>query len=92
MRYWRIAILQWIPVLLLRSHLSGAQELFDRFATLVIVHDPESTKGLRNRTTNTVVVPEDAGNVLGSIVLHQLPNLDQLTCGPIEPRVCLRAR
>ena len=40
-----------------------------------MIHNPEATEGLRNRTTITVVVPEDAGNALGTIVLRQLPNL-----------------
>ena len=44
---------------------------------LVMVHNSESTKGLRNRNTITVVVAEDVGNVLRAVVLRQLPNLDQ---------------
>ena len=54
-----------------------------------MIHNPESTEGLRNRTTITVVVPEDAGNALGTIVLRQLPNLDQWDWGRFEPRVYL---
>ena len=52
-----------------------------------MIHNPESTEGLRNRTTITVVVPEDAGNALGAIVLRQLPNLDRWDWGRLEPRV-----
>ena len=40
-----------------------------------MIHNPESTEGLRNRTTIIVVVPEDAGNALGAIVLRHLPIL-----------------
>ena len=54
-----------------------------------MIHNPESTEGLRNRTTISVVVPEDAGNSLGAIVLRQLPNLDQWNWGRLEPRVYL---
>ena len=54
-----------------------------------MIHNPESTEGLRNRTTITVVVPEDAGNALGAIVLRQLPNLDRWDWGRLEPRVYL---
>ena len=52
-----------------------------------MIHNPESTEGLRNRTTITVVVPEDAGNALGAIVLRQLPNLDRWDWGRLEPQV-----
>ena len=54
-----------------------------------MIHNPESTEGLRNRTTISVVVPEDAGNALGAIVLRQLPNLDRWDWGQLEPRVYL---
>ena len=54
-----------------------------------MIHNPEATEGLRNRTTITVVVPEDAGNALGAIVLRQLPNLDQWDWGRGEPFVYL---
>ena len=54
-----------------------------------MIHNPESTEGLRNRTTITVVVPEDAGNSLREIVLRQLPNLDQWDWGRLEPQVYL---
>ena len=74
------------PMLLLEVP-SLAQSLFDRPPTRVMIHNPEATEGLRNRTTITVVVPEDAGNALRSIVLRQLPNIDQWDWGQSEPRV-----
>ena len=70
-------MLLWAPVVLLQAPSSVAQALFDRPPTRVMIHNPESTEGIRNRTTISVVVPEDAGNALGTIVLRQLPNLDQ---------------
>ena len=74
------------PMLLLEVP-SLARSLFDRPPTRVMIHNPESTEGRRNRTTITVVVPEDAGNALRSIVLRQLPNIDQWDWGRSEPRV-----
>ena len=79
----------WAPVVLLQAPSSVAQALFDRPPNWVMIHNPESTEGLRNRTTITVVVPEDAGNALGAIVLRQLPNLDRWDWGRLEPRVYL---
>ena len=76
-------------MVLLQAPSSFAQSLFDRPPTRVMIHNPESTEGLRNRTTITVVVPPDAGNALGAIVLRQLPNLDQWDWGRFEPRVYL---
>ena len=52
-----------------------------------MIHNPESTEGLRNRTTISVVVPEDAGYALRAIVLRQLPNLDRWDWGRLEPWV-----
>ena len=82
-------MLLWAPVVLLQAPSSVAQALFDRPPTRVMIHNPESTEGLRNRTTITVVVPPDAGNALGAVVLRQLPNLDQWDWGRLEPRVYL---
>ena len=81
-----MAMLLLAPMLLLEVP-SLAQSLFDRPPTRVMIHNPEATEGLRNRTTITVVVPEDAGNPLRSIVLRQLPNIDQWDWGQSEPRV-----
>ena len=76
-------------MVLLQAPSSVAQALFDRPPNRVMIHNPESTEGLRNRTTITVVVPEDVGNALGAIVLRQLPNLDRWDWGRLEPRVYL---
>ena len=83
------AILLCAPVVLLRVPSSLAQSLFDRPPTRVMIHNPESTEGLRNRTTITVVVPEDAGHALATIVLRQLPNLDPWDWGRMDPKVYL---
>ena len=82
-------MLLWAPVVSLQAPSSVAQALFDRPPTRVMIHNPEATEGLHNRTTITVVVSEDAGNALGMIVLRQLPNLDQWDWGRLEPRVYL---
>ncbi len=81
-----MAMLLLTPMLLLEAP-SLAQSLFDRPPTRVMIHNPEATEGLRNRTPITVEVPEDAGNALRSIVLRQLPNIDQWDWGRSEPRV-----
>ena len=54
-----------------------------------MIHNPQLTEGLRNRTTISVVVPEDSGHSLGAIVLRQLPNLDRWDWGRLDPRVYL---
>ena len=82
-------MLLWAPLMWLQAPLSFAQSLFDRPPTRVMIHNPESTEGLRNRTTISVVVPEDAGNSLGAIILRQLPNIDQWDWGRLDPRVYL---
>ena len=70
-------MLLWAPVVLLQAPSSVAQALFDRLLNRVMIHNPDATESLRNRTTITVVVQEDAGNALGTINLRQLPNFDQ---------------
>ena len=89
MKRQRIATLLLAPMLSLEPSSSFAQSLFERPPTQVRIHNPESTEGLRNRTTITVVVPPDAGNALGALVLRQLPNLDQWDWCRFEPRVYL---
>ena len=81
-----IAMLLLAPIALLDEP-SLAQSLFNRPPTRVTIHNPQATEGSRNRTTITVVVPEDAGNALRSIVLRQLPNIDQWDWGRSEPQV-----
>ena len=80
-------MLLWAPLMGLQVPSSFAQSLFDRPPTRVMIYNPESTEGLPNRTTISVVVPEDSGNSLSSIVLRQLPNLDRWDWGRLEPRV-----
>ena len=82
-------MLLWAPLMWLQVPSSFAQALFDRPPTRVMIHNPQSTEGLRNRTTISVVVPEDSGHSLGAIVLRQLPNLDRWDWGRLDPRVYL---
>ena len=77
MKHQWIAMLLWAPLTWLQVPSSFAQSLFDRPPARVMINNPESTEGLRNRTTISVVVPEDSGNSLGAIVLRQLPKLDR---------------
>ena len=60
--------------LLLSSDLASAQTVFTKAPTEVSIHNPEKTEGLRNRTTISVRVPEDAGaemGILDSFTAHQ---------------------
>ena len=76
-----IAMLLWAPLMRLQAPSLFAQSLFDCTLTRVMIHHIESTEGLRNCTTITIVIPEDAVNALGAIVLRQLPNLDRWDWG-----------
>ena len=82
-------MLLWAPLMWLQVPSSFAKSLFNRPPTRVMIHNPQSTEGLRNRTTISVVVPEDSGHSLGAIVLRQLPNLDRWDWGRLDPRVYL---
>ena len=84
-RHWLVMLV--LAPLLFWEAPSLARSLFDRPPTRVVIHNPEAIEGLRNRTTISVVVPEDAGNALGSIVLRQLPNIDQWDWGRSQPQV-----
>ena len=64
-----------------------AKSLFAVPPTQVSIHNPEATEGVRNRTTISVVVPVDSGHALKTIVLRQLPSLDQWDWGQSEPQV-----
>ena len=79
------ALLTWLQV-----PPSFAQSLLDRPPLRVMIHNPQSTEGLRNCTTISVVVPEDSGNSLGAIVLPQLPNHHRWDSGRLEPLIYLR--
>ena len=84
-RHWLVMLV--LAPLLFWEAPSLARSLFERPPTRLTIHNPEATEGLRNRTTITVVIPEDAGNALGSIVLRQLPNIDQWDWGRSQPHV-----
>ena len=56
-RHWLVMLL--LAPMLLFEMPSLARSFFDRPPTRVRIHNPEATEGLRNRTTITVVVPED---------------------------------
>ena len=83
--------------LLINSGPSLAQTFFRRPPTKISIHNPSSTEGQRNRTTISVLVPDDAGAALERLVLFQLTSLDQWIWGPKNPEVylgdyCLRRR
>ena len=75
--------------LLLSSDLAAAQTVFTKAPTEVSIHNPEKTEGLRNRTTISVRVPEDAGAKLEFLVLSQLTNTHHWDWGRREPEMYL---
>ncbi len=75
--------------LLLSSDLASAQTVFTKAPTEVSIHNPEKTEGLRNRTTISVRVPEDAGAELEFLVLSQLTKTHILDWGQREPEMYL---
>ena len=83
----QLIVMLLLPPMLLLEVPSLARSLFDRPPTRVMIPNPAAIEGLRNRTTITVVIPEDAGNALGSIVLRQLPNIDLWDWGRSDPLV-----
>ena len=75
--------------LLLSSDLASAQTFFTKAPTEVSIHNPEKTAGLRNRTTISVRVPEDAGAELEFLVLSQLTKTHNWDWGQREPEMYL---
>ena len=66
-----------------------ADAFFRRPPTKVSIHNPSSTEGQRNRTTISVLVPDDAGAELERVVISQLTNLDSWDWGRKDPEVYL---
>ena len=66
-----------------------AQTFFRRPPTKISIHNPSSTEGQRNRTTISVLVPDDAGAELERVVISQLTNLDSWDWGRKDPEVYL---
>lgn len=73
--------------LLQSSDLAHAQTVFTKAPTEVSIHNPEKTEGLRNRTTISVRVPENAGAELEFLVLSQLTNTHKWYWGRREPEM-----
>ena len=76
-----VATLVWIGTL------AKAQSFFQKPPVSLSIHNPSSTQGERNRTTISIFVPSDAGAELETVVLTQLPNLDQWDWGRRPPEV-----
>ena len=75
--------------LLLSSDLAAAQTIFTKAPTEVSIHNPEKTEGLRNRTTISIRVPENAGAELEFLVLSQLNDTHYWDWGRKEPEMYL---
>ena len=82
---WLLSVL----ALLMNSGPALADAFFRRPPTKVRIHNPSSTEGQRNRTTISVLVPDDAGAELERVVVSQLTNLDSWDWGRNDPDVYL---
>ena len=82
---WLLSVL----ALLMNSGPALADAFFRRPPTKVSIHNPSSTEGQRNRTTISVLVPDDAGAELERVVISQLTNLDSWDWGRNDPDVYL---
>ena len=77
-----------VTVGLFGDHLpSFAQSFFKVPPVKISIHNPQSTEGRKNRTTISVVVPDNAGVGLKKIILKQLPNIDTWDWGTQSPKV-----
>ena len=76
-------------LLLINPRLASAQTFFRSPPTQISIHNPSSTEGQRNRTTISVVVPDDATARLERVLLSQLTNIDQWDWGHRDPEVYL---
>jgi hypothetical protein len=76
-----VSTLVWIGTM------AKAQSFFQKPPVSLSIHNPSSIQGERNRTTISIVVPSDAGAKLETVVLSQLPNLDQWDWGRRPPQV-----
>ena len=82
---WLLSVL----AMLMNSGPALADAFFRRPPTKVSIHNPSSTEGQRNRTTISVLVPDDAGAELERVVISQLTNLDRWDWGRKDPEVYL---
>ena len=76
-------------LLQINTRLASAQTFFHSPPTQISIHNPSSTEGQRNRTTISIVVPDDATASLERVVLSQLTNIDQWDWGHREPELYL---
>ena len=82
---WLLSVL----ALLMNIGPALADAFFRRPPTKASIHNPSSTEGQRNRTTISVLVPDDAGAELERVVISQLTNLDSWDWGRNDPDVYL---
>ena len=82
---WLLSVL----AMLMNSGPALADAFFRRPPTKASIHNPSSTEGQRNRTTISVLVPDDAGAELERVVISQLTNLDSWDWGRNDPDVYL---
>ena len=71
------------------AHDVAAKTIFITPPIEVKIHNPTSIEYQRNKTTLSIVVPENAGAPLESVALHQLPSIDAWNWGKAQPTVYL---
>ena len=68
---------------------AGERAFFRSPPTAVSLHNPASTENQRNRTTISVVVPNNAGTALQEVVLHQISAIEPWGWGIKQPELYL---
>ena len=68
---------------------AGERAFFQSPPTAVSLHNPASTENQRNRTTISVVVPDNAGKALQEVILYQIGNTEPWNWGRKQPELYL---
>lgn len=85
-----VASLLSAAALLAGPGLEAAERAFFRSPpTAVSLHNPASTENQRNRTTISVVVPDNAGTALQEVILYQIGTTEPWDWGRKQPELYL---
>ena len=85
-----VASLLSAAALLVGPSSEAAERAFFRSPpTAVSLHNPASTENQRNRTTISVVVPDNAGTALQEVILYQIGNTEPWNWGRKQPELYL---
>ena len=85
-----VASLLSAAALLVGPSSEAAERAFFRSPpTAVSLHNPASTENQRNRTTISVVVPDNAGTALQEVILYQIGTTEPWNWGRKQPELYL---